>query len=388
MNQTLHDEALGKFRAHFHAEPDAASYAPGRIEVLGNHTDYNEGFVLSAAIDLGTVCLVQRSNDNSCRVVAGDLMQECAFPTDDLSPSDAHPWANYVKGVYALLFPDPDKRQAFHCLFFSSIPLAAGLSSSAALEVSSALALSKLAGIDKTPLDIARIAQKAEHEYAGVRCGLLDQISSLFGNEGACVITDFRSLDIKTVPLGKDAAFLMCNTGVKHTLVDSEYNERRAKCEEAARFFASVLPHPVAALRDVSLEEWQQFSSQMDVSAAKRSAHVIGENTRVTQGRELLAQGRLSDFGQLMYESHTSSRTQFENSCEELDFLVDAAKDMPKTLGARLSGGGFGGSVVILVRLDDADKVGSALAAAYAAQFGNPCDTRLVHPSAGARLIA
>jgi galactokinase len=215
----------------------------------------------------------------------------------------------------------------------------------------------------------------------------MDQISSLYGRENSLVMSDFRSLEAKTVPLGPDACFLICNTSVKHALVESEYNERRERCEQAARYFASVLKHPVSHLRDVSWEELEQHRERMDPVVAQRATHVIGENTRVLQGRELLKYHDLEAFGELMYLSHESSRLQFENSCPELDVIVDAARRLPEALGARLSGGGFGGSVVVLVRVSDARHVAKQLADAYNDIFGHPCTTMVIKPSAGAKIL-
>jgi galactokinase len=179
----------------------------------------------------------------------------------------------------------------------------------------------------------------------------------------------------------------MCNTRAKHSLVESAYNERRAKCEEAAQFFARSLSHPVTALRDVSMQEWQEWSPRMDPAAAKRSAHVIGENERVLEGRRRLAAGQLAEFGKLMFASHESSRTHFENSCPELDFLVQTARSIPAVLGARLSGGGFGGSAVALLHPRDADSVRDTIQSAYLKEFHHPCDVRVIVPSDGAHLV-
>jgi len=395
MNKALLDKAVRQFTGLFKTGPSVASFAPGRIEVLGNHTDYNEGFVLSAAIDLGAFFLAAPAASETCRLFAADMAQEAGFQVSDLRPARENSWANYVKGVLAGLLAASGKKPAgFNGLFLSDLPLAAGLSSSAALEMSSGLALSALYGMSIEKLALARIGQKAEHEYVGVKCGLLDQISSLFGKDNALVMTDFRSLEIKNIPLGgkqgpdpSTPCFVVCNTGVKHTLVDSEYNERRASCEKAAAFFKSALNHPVAFLRDVSWEEWKQHSPRMDRVAAKRSAHIIGENTRVLKGAELLAAGKANEFGKLMFESHESSRTYFENSCPELDFLVDTAKTVPGVLGARLSGGGFGGCALMLVESRSADQVGKSLSSAYENRFHRPCGCKAVRPSAGARLL-
>ncbi len=387
LNRPVFEEALSRFTSVFGARPTAAAYAPGRVEVLGNHTDYNEGFVLSAAIDAGIFFLAAPSGCDDCRVVAGDLMRQAPFTVANPAPHGDTVWANYVKGVFAGLRDRSGLTTGFNGLFLGNVPLGSGLSSSAALEMSTGLALGALYGLDVPKLELARIGQAAEHNYAGVKCGLLDQVSSLFGRRGSLVMTDFRSLDVSTVPLGEDACFIVCNTNAKHALVDGVYNERRAKCEAATAHFAKVLDHPVTALRDVTWAEWEAHQGGMDPLAARRSAHPIGEDERVVNGRALLRTGDLAAFGALMFDSHASSIHYFENSCAELDFVVDLCKRIPGVLGARLSGGGFGGSVVALVHPRDAETVGHALAGPYARRFGHPCGIRVITPSDGAATI-
>jgi galactokinase len=387
VNMDLLAQLKTKFRKHFGVEAAVAAYAPGRVEVLGNHTDYNEGFVLSAAINFGTFFVCAPSADASCRLVAGDIGEECRFSLADVAPAKAMSWANYVKGVLAGFQGRARLAHGFIGMFLGDVPLGAGLSSSAALEMCSGLALAKLYKLAVPPLDLAKIGQAAEHKYAGVKCGLLDQISSLFGQEDALVMSDFRTLQVRNVPLGADACFLVCNTAVKHSLVESEYNERRERCEQAAHYFASVLTHPVTHLRDVSWAELEKHRGGMEAVVAKRATHVVGENTRVLQGEALLGRHDLAAFGKLMFQSHETSRTQFENSCPELDVLVDAAAQDGEALGARLSGGGFGGSVVVLVRAGAAQGVGQRLAAAYSKAFGHPCATMVIRPSAGGRVL-
>ena len=390
MNPKVGKEAATRYRRHFGSAATVMAYAPGRVEILGNHTDYNEGYVLSAAINRGTFFLAGPTAGRVCRVVAGDLLAagdpraESRFELDSLAPVPQPGWSGYVKGVVAKLLAHGAWPHGFQGLFLGDLPLGAGLSSSAALEISCALALCALYGWTLPPLELARIGQAAEHEFVGIRCGLLDQITSLFGREDALVFTDFRTLAVETVPLGREAVLLLCNTGVKHALVESEYNVRRAACERAAAFFAGVLPHPVRALRDVSWEEWRGRPAGLDATDAQRAAHIIGENERVLRGRELLRAGQLEAFGALMFDSHESSRTLFENSCPELDDLVAAARGHTGVLGARLSGGGFGGSVLVLVRREEAERVARELQADYARAYGEPCTAMVVRPSAGA----
>ena len=387
MNQQVYQQLVRQFREHFGVAPSVAAYAPGRVEILGNHTDYNEGLVLSAAINCGTFFVATPARDGVCRLVAGDVNEECRFALSAVAPAKTMAWANYVKGVWAGLTARHPLAHGFWGMFRGDVPLGAGLSSSAALEMSAGLALCAVYGIKLDPLDLAKIGQAAEHRYAGVKCGLLDQMTSLFGREDALVLSDFRALSVETVPLGAEACFLICNTAVKHALVESEYNERRERCEEAARFFAQALAHPVRALRDVSWEEWARLAPRMDPVVARRAAHIVGENTRVAEGRQLLAAHKLAAFGALMFVSHESSRTQFENSCAELDRLVACARETEGVLGARLSGGGFGGSAVMLVRVQDAPAVAERIAACYGEAFGHPCTTMIVRPAAGGMVL-
>ena len=387
VNEKVYNELLKKYRAQFGRDPEVVAYAPGRIEVLGNHTDYNEGFVFSAAINYGTFFAASKSASTACRLVAGDSMREVTFDVAGIEASKTDTWQNYVKGTLAGLTAVQAVPCGFDGMILGNVPLGSGLSSSAALEMCTGLALAKLYGISVDNVTLAKIGQKAEHVYAGCKCGLLDQISSLAGQTGRLVKTDFRSVAYETVEMGEDACFLMCNTHAKHALVDGAYNKLREACEQAAAHFAKVLRHPVTALRDVSMAEWAIYKRGLPEAVANRAAHPIGEDERVLKGSELLAKGDLAGFGLLMFDSHESSRVLFENSCEELDAVVDAAKKIPGVLGARLSGGGFGGSVVVLVHPRDAETASAALANAYAAKFGKPCDVSVIKPAAGAHIV-
>lgn len=386
-NRDVYDRLTELFARHYGARHRVAAYAPGRVEVLGNHTDYNEGYVLSAAINLGTFFAAAPREDSTCRLVAGDLMEEETFTLDTSPDNDSATWAKYIIGILCGLDEESHLDTGFDGMFLGNIPLGAGLSSSAALEMCCGLALCALYGVFVDNLTLARIGQAAEHEFVGVRSGLLDQISSLFGRANHLVMSDFRSLAVENVPLAEDACFLVCDTGAGHALVDGIYNERRAKCEEAARFFDGILDREIGALRDVSWEELQAHSTGMDPESAQRAAHVIGENRRVIVGRKLLEQRDLEGFGRLMFESHASSMTNFDNSCVELDAIVDAARKIPGALGARLSGGGFGGSAVVLLHQRDVEVVTKAIATSYEKQFGRPCDIHTIIPSNGAITI-
>ncbi|MBP5791002.1 MAG: galactokinase [Kiritimatiellae bacterium] len=389
-NKEVYDELVSKFEQKYGKKPDIVAYAPGRIEVLGNHTDYNEGYVFSAAIDKGTFFAVSASEDTSCELTAGDLMETAKFDISNVAPAKEMTWQNYVTGTFNWLFDGAPAKalKGWKGMFLGNIPLGAGLSSSAALEMCTVLALSKLYGVEKTKTEMAKIGQKAEHTFAGCPCGLLDQASSMYGEEGSLVQSDFRTNEFKTVSMGPSVAFMMVKSNAKHALVDGAYASRRQACEDAAKHFADVLRgKKVTHLRDVTMAEWVLYRGGLDETKAKRAVHPIGEDERVVQGAGLLAKGDLAAFGALMYDSHESSRNWFENSCEELDAIVDAAKAIPEVYGARLSGGGFGGSCCLLVDPSAADKIAAQITREYKAKFGDEPICSLIKPSKGAHLV-
>ena len=389
-NQEVYEELVTKFEQMYGKKPDIVTYAPGRIEVLGNHTDYNEGYVFSAAIDKGTFFAVSATEDTSCELTAADLMETSKFDIKSVAPATEMTWQNYVTGTFNWLFDGtPEKAgHGWKGMFLGNIPLGAGLSSSAALEMCTVLALSKLYGIEKSKTEMAKIGQKAEHTFAGCPCGLLDQASSMYGEEGSLVQSDFRTNEFKTVSMGPSVAFMMVKSNAKHALVDGAYASRRQACEDAARYFDDVLRgKSVTHLRDVTMAEWVLYRGGLPETTAKRAVHPIGEDERVVQGAALLAKGDLAAFGALMYDSHESSRNWFENSCEELDAIVDAAKAIPEVYGARLSGGGFGGSCCLLVDPAAADKIAAQITKEYKAKFGDEPVCSLIKPSKGAQVV-
>ena len=389
LNQDVYEELVAKFEAKYGAKPEVVAYAPGRIEVLGNHTDYNEGYVFSAAIDKGTFFAVSRCEGTACELTAADLMETVSFDIGDVKPVTEMTWANYVLGTFNWLFDGKcaEAKFGWKGMFLGNIPLGAGLSSSAALEMCTALALSKIYGIEKDRTSLAKIGQKAEHTFAGCPCGLLDQASSMYGQEGALVKSDFRTNSFETVSMGPSVAFMMVKSNAKHALVDGAYASRRQACEDAAKYFAGVLRKPVTHLRDVTLAEWVLYRGGLSETTAKRAVHPIGEDERVVQGAQLLEQGDLKAFGALMYDSHESSRSWFENSCDELDTIVDAAKAIPEVYGARLSGGGFGGSCCLLVDPSAYEKIAAQITIEYKNKYGDEPVCSLIKPSQGAHLV-
>ena len=390
LNQEVYDKVVSEFAAKFGGQPDKVAYAPGRIEVLGNHTDYNEGYVFSAAIDKGTFFAASKADDTKITLVALDMGETYECDVNAVAPlKEGMTWANYVLGTFNYLFDGKpvSAGKGFKAVFGGNIPLGAGLSSSAALEVATALSLGAIYGIEKDKTTLAKICQKAENLFAGCPCGLLDQASSLYGKDGALVKSDFRYCKFENVDMGPTVAFMMVKSNAKHALVDGAYASRRQACEDAAKYFAGVLRKSVTHLRDVTMAEWVLYRGGLSETTSKRAVHPIGEDERVLQGAGLLAKGDLKGFGALMYDSHESSRNWFENSCEELDAIVDAAKAIPEVYGARLSGGGFGGSCCLLVEPTAADKIAAQIAREYKAKFGDEPDCRLIKPSAGAHLV-
>ena len=310
-NQDVYDKVLAAFAAKFGGKPEKVAYAPGRIEVLGNHTDYNEGYVFSAAIDKGTFFAVSAAADDTVTLVALDMNETYTCKLADVKKVETGAtWANYPLGTFNWLFDgEPAKAgKGFKAVFGGNIPLGAGLSSSAALEMATVLALAALYGIEKDKTTLAKIGQKAEHTFAGCPCGLLDQASSLYGKEGSLVKSDFRYCQFENVDLGPTVAFMMVKSNAKHALVDGAYASRRQACEDAAKYFAGVLKHPVTHLRDVSCAEWILYRGGLAETTAKRAIHPIGEDERVVNGAALLEKGDLAAFGSLMFDSHESSR--------------------------------------------------------------------------------
>lgn len=343
---------VNQFTRRFGAAPRLFS-APGRVNLIGEHTDYNEGFVLPLAIDRRTYVAAAQRADRRLRVFASDLGETVEFELGpELRPVTAGRWSNYVRGVAACL------EQAGHILcgadllIASEVPLGAGLSSSAALEAAVGYALLRLSEQTCNLLDLALILQRAEHEFAGTQCGVMDQYIACMGQAGYALLVDCRTLANEAVPLDlRDTRIVVCNSMVKHELAAGEYNTRRAECNEGVRRLAQYLPG-IQSLRDVTVEEFDQVAAVLPDIIRRRCNHVINENERVTLAVAALKRGDLPFFGKLLYASHESLRHDYEVSCRELDWLVEIAQGTPGVYGARLTGGGFGGCTLNLVAAD------------------------------------
>jgi galactokinase len=362
------------FQRHFGYAAPLLVRAPGRVNLIGEHTDYNLGFVLPAAIDKEIFFAVGLNSGSEIRLVSNDLNDCCTIAVDQLHRTQTQ-WANYLLGVAAQLQQRGIVLTGFDCVFGGNIPVGAGMSSSAAVECGLAFALDKLLGTNIDKMTLAHVAQKAEHEYAGVMCGLMDQFASLFGRPSEVVRLDCRSLEYEYFPFDTQACrIVLCNSGVKHSLADSEYNKRRQECERGVHILQQHYPQ-VKSLRDATLEQLETHRAEFDDVTFRRCRYVVQENARVLQACADLERHDLTAFGQQMYASHAGLRDDYEVSCEELDLLVEAAQQVPGVFGSRMMGGGFGGCTINLVAPEQVDSFIEQVGAAYQQRFGRELET-------------
>jgi len=390
------------FRKRFGHPPTHTTQAPGRVELLGNHTDYNQGLVMALAVDRHVFISVSARTDGKVELVSSAFPRAESFSIDQLKHNPAAPWADYIKGVL-----DELRRRNIHCGGFNAaihgtIPLGAGLSSSAALEVATALAVRQLHPYSFTvsgqprsfkrpdtgplppltsgdKLEIAKTCLAAERNFVGVNCGLLDQLSSLFGKAFHAIEIDCQSLAIETVPMIGEIALVLCNSGVAHTLAGGEYNELRRLCESAAAVLGAK------CLRSVDAPYLAANRHRLTEREHQCAYHIVGEIQRVVAGARALRDGDFAQFGQYMLQSHESSRNFFKNSCPELDLLVELAQAHPACLGARLTGGGFGGATINLVNRSQAAAFGKAVADGYERKTGRKLEPMICQIVDGAK---
>lgn len=330
--------------------PVITGAAPGRVNLIGEHTDYNDGFVLPMAIGFGIQMAARRRRDSLVQIYSQDYQETAVFSLDKPLERDAeYLWSNYVKGVIWALQETGIELPGMEIVFRGNIPQGSGLSSSAALEVVTAIVLQALAGFKLAPPELALLCQRAENDFVGAKCGIMDQFISLMGRERRALFLDCRSLAFEQIPLELgDYRILICNSGVKHSLVASEYNRRRQECSAGVAALQSCFSG-IKALRDADLQQLELAREKMTPEIYRRCRHVISENNRVLESTRALRQGDLPLFGRLMNESHDSLRDDYEVSCPEIDLLVSLARKIPGVLGARITGGGFGGCTVNLV---------------------------------------
>jgi galactokinase len=343
--------------------------APGRVNVIGEHTDYNDGFVLPAAVAFSTCVAIAARPDRKLAIRSEGFAGNFEFDLDHLPQRRTGGWCDYLLGVATVLRQQGCDLTGANLLVHGEVPIGAGLSSSAAIEVASALALLSLGITQLPPPEIAQLCRKAENEFVGARVGIMDQFVSCMGKSGHAILLDCRSLESRFVPIPADLRLVVCNTMVRHDLATGAYNTRRAECEEGVRYFAKLDP-AIHALRDVSPELLDEHAPDLPATIWKRCNHVVRENERTLDAARALANGDLRRVQELMRESHCSLRDLYEVSCRELDIMVDAAEGLPGFCGGRMTGGGFGGCTVNLVRQENAEQFAAQVAERYRRETG------------------
>jgi galactokinase len=357
--------------------------APGRVNLIGEHTDYNDGFVMPAAIDHGCWIAIAPRTDRKLLVYSTNFSQSVELNLNQSNPRPLRHWSDYVFGTAIMLERAGCPVSGADVLIDSDVPIGAGLSSSAALEVATAFALLDLsrAKIDRKAL--ALTCQRAENEFVGARCGIMDQFIASHGIEGHCLRLDCRSLEYQAFRLPSKFRIVICNSMVKHAIASGEYNVRRSQCEEGVKLLSRVVPN-ITALRDVSMELFEQYSWLLPPLIHKRCHHVVSENERVLAFSDALERNETAALKRLMAESHSSLRDDYEVSCAELDLMVELAKEIPGTFGARMTGGGFGGCTVNLVAADAVQEFRDRVTGGYQRSTGKVPDIYEAVPSAGA----
>jgi len=361
--------------------------APGRVNLIGEHTDYNDGFVLPMAIDRGAYVAVAARPDAVLRVHSVNLDESVEFDLDNLGGGQSRRWGDYVEGVASALIESRVRLCGADVLVESDVSIGGGLSSSAALEISIGLALTSIAGCCIDSRTLAFAGQTAEHKHVGIHCGIMDQFVAVNAVKGHAILLDCRSLDSKLIALPlKNHSFVICDSAIRHELASSEYNRRRKDCEKGVELLQKSLPN-IGALRDVSPSEFEAVQAELPRIVRARCMHVIKENSRTLEAAEFLDQGDLVGMGRLMTESHRSLRDDFEVSCPELDLLVESALRQPGVLGARMTGGGFGGCTVNLVEKSGIPLFSKKVSKEYQAATGRTPDITVAEAGQGAEEI-
>lgn len=361
--------------------------APGRVNLIGEHTDYNDGFVMPAAVAFSTYVAVAPRPDRKLVIHSEEFPGNFEFDLDHLPDRRTGAWCDYVLGVASVLQQRGLKFGGASLLVHGEVPIGAGLSSSAAVEVASALALMSMSETQLPLPEIAKLCQYAENNFVGAKVGIMDQFVSCMGKAGHAFLLDCRSLEFRFVPIPTGIRLVVCNTMVKHDLATGAYNTRRAECEEGARLFAKWDP-AVRALRDVSVDLLDQHLHDLPPTIGKRCSHVVRENQRTLDAARLLTEGDLAQVGTLMCESHNSLRDLYEVSCRELDIMVDAAEGLAGFVGGRMTGGGFGGCTVNLVREENAEGFAKGIAERYLQKTGITAQVYLCIAEDGARELS
>ncbi len=380
----LRGRVVAEFERRFGESPEFVARAPGRVNLIGDHTDYNDGFVLPMAIDRAVWIALRSSEDGRVRVHSLDFDERAEFDPNVLPTSrngaGAEGWSEYIRGVAWALRGAGLPTHGWEGVVAGDVPLGAGLSSSAALELATMVAFAATGSLEWQPATMARLAQRAENGWVGVNCGIMDQLISAAGKAGHALLIDCRSLETRAVPVPSDVAVVVLDTATRRGLVDSAYNERRRQCEAAARFFG------VRVLRDVDAATFDARSANLDETTRRRARHVITENARTLAAAEALGEGNAVRVGQLMNESHESLRSDFEVSRHELDVVVGLAAKHRDCFGARMTGAGFGGCAVALVKRDGVREFARTIAAGYERAVGLEAAVYVCEATSGAGL--
>ncbi|MEM6527014.1 MAG: galactokinase [Chloroflexota bacterium] len=377
---TIIQELKQLFTEQFSTSPTHIVRAPGRVNLIGEHTDYNDGFVLPMAIEHAIYIALRARKDDTVHIFASNFDDTFAFNLEDFKKDGMSP-AEYVKGMTRALQNAGYNLRGWDGVLKGDIPIGAGLSSSAATEMAIGQAFKAVGTIDATPAQMAQMGQWVENDWLGLGSGIMDQMISASGQAGSALLIDCRSLDTEPVPLPEDTAVVILDTGTRRGLVDSKYNERRQQCEEAATFFG------VPKLRDLTLEQFSAREQELPELPRKRARHVITENERVLKARDALKAGDAAVFGQLMNASHVSMRDDFEISSDALNAMVNHAQRQPSCYGARMTGGGFGGCAVALVGRDAAEVFSEVVTRDYVAQTGHTPAAYISQPTQGAGIL-
>lgn len=383
MSNDLRQKVIESFCSRFGRMPVVVVRAPGRVNLIGEHTDYNEGFVLPVAVDRAAWIAAAPLPEPVARIVALDMGDETTFPLEAIPPRQGN-WADYPRGVAWVLTERGFPLSGIEAVLSSDVPVGAGLSSSAAVEVAFAWTWKVLSGLPLERTELALLCQRAENEYVGVRCGIMDQMASVWGREGHAILLDCRTLDVETVPIPPSVAIVVADTLVRRELAASEYNWRRRECEGAVRILSVFLPG-IRALRDVSPEDLEQYSRHLLPMLLKRARHVVYSNARVLETVAAFRAGNLATVGAAMRRSHISLRDDYEVSSPELDTLAWAAWEVPGCYGARLTGAGFGGCIVALADAGAVDDLTRHLQQVYEARFGRRPAVTVCRASDGVR---
>ena len=381
MTELLINDVKTFFTEHFKQQP-LMIFSPGRINIIGEHTDYNKGFVFPAAINKGIVAAIQKSDSKISKIHALDLNASIEVSKDTLKPAKKGSWQNYVLGIISEIKKTKKIIGNFNLVFKGNIPSGAGMSSSAAIENAIVFALNELFDLGFTKEEMIFISQKAEHNYVGVNCGIMDQYSSMFGKTDHALLLDCRSL--KSIPYKIDFnnyQFLLINTNVKHSLSDSAYNDRRAVCESVSALLNAQ------SLRDVTIEQLKTIRGKVKDDNYQKSRYVIEEIERTKQAGKAIENNDLEMLGRLLFESHDGLSKLYKVSCNELDYLVDKAKANKNILGARMMGGGFGGCTINLIAKSEVDNFTKKISKTYLDIFGKPCSIYNIKLSNGTHLI-